>query len=358
MSRFLSPRFDRLVPYVPGEQPQNRSYVKLNTNESPFPPSPAVIEAVTREADTLNLYSDPECRVLREAIAAHFGLKKENVFVGNGSDEILAFSFLAFCDAKTGACYPDITYGFYRVYSDLCCIDGKEIPLREDFSVDPAAYCRTGRTVYLANPNAPTGMALGLDAIETVVRENPDHVVVIDEAYVDFGAESAARLVGKYDNLLVVRTYSKSRNMAGARLGFCLAGEALIGDLNTVKFSFNPYNVDRLALAAGLAAIRDTAYFAECIGKIRRTRGETVRALREMGFTVLPSEANFVFARKEGTDGKSLYLRLKERGVLVRHFDKERISDFLRITIGTEEQMAVLLGALKEILGEDGGRKA
>ena len=357
MSRFLSPRFDRLVPYVPGEQPQDRSYVKLNTNESPFAPSPAVIAAVTGEADTLNLYSDPECSVLRETIAAHFGLKKENVFVGNGSDEVLAFSFLAFCDGKTGACYPDISYGFYSVYCDLCCIDGKAIPLKEDFSVDPADYYQAGRTVFIANPNAPTGMALGLVEIEAILKQNPDNVVVIDEAYVDFGAESAVSLIGKYSNLLVVRTFSKSRNMAGARLGFCLANEELIRDLNTIKFSFNPYNVDRVALAAGSAAIRDTKYFEDCVGKIIKTREETAETLRELGFTVLPSRTNFVFAKKEGFDGKYLYLQLKERNVLVRHFEKERISDFLRITIGTDEQMAVLLSALKEILNTNGGKE-
>ena len=349
MSRFFSKRFGSLEPYVPGEQPQNRKYIKLNTNESPFQPSPEVIKAINGEAEALNLYPDPECGLLCEELADYYDVSKENIFVGNGSDEVLAFLFMAFCDKDTGACYPSVSYGFYRVYCELCCISGRAVPLNPDFTINPADYFNSGRTVFIANPNAPTGIALSLNEIELILKANRKNVVVIDEAYVDFGGESAIKLLPEYDNLAVVRTFSKSRNMAGARLGFCIGGKDIIGDLNTIKFSFNPYNVDRLALAAGRAAVKDDEYFKKCVYKIVETRERTVSKLESAGFSVLPSKANFIFAKKSGISGGELYRELKARGILVRYFDKPELKDYVRITIGADEQMQELVAAVCEI---------
>ena len=349
MSRFLSARYSDIEPYTPGEQPQNRKYIKLNTNESPFPPAPSVIEAIKGESGSLNLYPDPECKELCKTIADYAGVSPENVFVGNGSDEVLAFSFLAFCDKDKGACYPDISYGFYSVYADLCCIDGKAIPLTNDYRVEPSDYFNAGRTIYIANPNAPTGISLTLDEIRNILDNNRENVVVIDEAYVDFGGTTAVPLVSEYDNLLVVRTFSKSRNLAGARLGFGIAGKEIIQDLNTMKFSFNPYNADRLSLVAGKAAIEDEAYFRQCVDTVIKNREYTAERLEKAGFFVLPSDANFIFAKKEGVSGESLYKTLREAGILVRHFNKPRINDFIRITIGTKEQMDALIEVLERI---------
>lgn len=350
MGRFFSKRLSKLLPYVPGEQPQDMQYIKLNTNESPFPPSPKVIEAIGAESGKLNLYSDPECKVLNDAIADALGVDRDMVISGNGSDEILAFCYMAFCDDETGVCYPDISYGFYPVFKDVFFLDGKAIPLTDDFRVNPADYIASGRTIFIANPNAPTGISLGLDEIEKIVKGNPDNIVVIDEAYVDFGGETAIPLTYKYENLIVVRTFSKSRNLAGARIGFAIAQKELIDELNKIKFSFNPYNEDRLAIVAGAAAMKDTEYFEKCIGEIMRVRELTVSKLKEMGFDVLPSKTNFVFAKKEGFSGETIYTELKKRGILVRHFKSERIKDFVRITIGTEEQMNAFIEKLQEII--------
>lgn len=350
MGRFFSKRLSKLLPYVPGEQPQDMQYIKLNTNESPFPPSPKVIEAISSESGKLNLYSDPECKVLNDAIADTLGVDRDMVISGNGSDEILAFCYMAFCDDETGVCYPDISYGFYPVFKDVFFLDGKAVPLTEDFKVNPDYYIASGRTIFIANPNAPTGIALTLSEIEKIVKGNPDNIVVIDEAYVDFGGETAIPLTYKYENLIVVRTFSKSRNLAGARIGFAIAQKELIGELNKIKFSFNPYNEDRLAIVAGAAAMKDTEYFEKCIGEIMRVRELTVSKLKEMGFDVLPSKTNFVFAKKEGFSGENIYTELKKRGILVRHFKSERIKDFVRITIGTEEQMNVFIEKLQEII--------
>lgn len=350
MGRFFSKRLSKLLPYVPGEQPQDMQYIKLNTNESPFPPSPKVIEAISSESGKLNLYSDPECKVLNDAIADVLGVDRDMVISGNGSDEILAFCYMAFCDDETGVCYPDISYGFYPVFKDVFFLDGKAIPLTDDFRVNPDDYIKCGRTIFIANPNAPTGIALTLSEIEKIVKGNPDNIVVIDEAYVDFGGETAIPLTYKYENLIVVRTFSKSRNLAGARIGFAIAQKELIGELNKIKFSFNPYNEDRLAIVAGAAAMKDTEYFEKCIGEIMRVRELTVSKLKEMGFDVLPSKTNFVFAKKEGFSGENIYTELKKRGILVRHFKSERIKDFVRITIGTEEQMNAFIEKLQEII--------
>lgn len=349
MSRFMSAQYDALTPYVPGEQPRDMQYIKLNTNESPFPPPPSVIAAATTEAGRLQLYSDPECTDLIEAAAAHFGVKKSQIVMTNGSDEVLNFAFMAFADEERPLAFPDITYGFYPVFADLNRIPYEEIPLKDDFSIDPADYIGRKRTVVIANPNAPTGRWLTPAAIETIVRANRDAVVIIDEAYVDFGAESVVPLVDRYDNLLVTQTFSKSRSMAGARLGFGIGSEALIADLNTIRFSTNPYNINRMTGAAGVAALRESAYYRSCCSTIAETRAYTTEALRARGFEVLDSRANFVFARLPGMDGGALYRALKMRGVLVRHFDRARIADYNRITIGTRAQMDALLEAIDGI---------
>ena len=352
MSIYFSGRHQTLVPYVPGEQPQGKPYLKLNTNESPFPPSPAVAEAVATEAKRLHLYSDPESRGLIEQLAASKGVRPTQVLVGNGSDEVLSFAFQAFADEKHPLCFPDITYGFYPILAELYRIPYTCIPLREDFTVDPLPYIGCGRMVVLANPNAPTGIALPLETIEKIVRANPGTVVLIDEAYVDFGGESAIPLTAKYENLLVVQTFSKSRSLAGGRLGFAIGSEKLIADMHTIRNSFNPYNVNRMTAAAGIAALREQAYYDENCRTIAENRAWTAEALQALGFTVLPSQANFVFARSERIDGETLYLELKKRGILVRHFGTERIAAYNRITIGTRPQMERLMDTIKTILEE------
>ena len=348
MSRYLMDKYQPLVAYTPGEQPRDMQYVKLNTNENPYPPVPGVTEAVMAEAGRLELYSDPVCIDLRDALAARYGVTRQNVFVSNGSDDILNFAFMAFGSPR--AYFPDISYGFYPVYAGLHGIDAHPVPLRSDFSIDPTDFMALDGFIAIANPNAPTGMALEVSQIEDILQANPDHVVLIDEAYVDFGAESCVPLTAKYDNLLVVQTFSKSRSMAGARLGFAIANEGLIADLEKIKFSTNPYSINRMTLAAGLATLKaDDACMANC-QRIIDTRQATVARLRQMRFEVLPSKANFVFARHSHADGGFLYRQLKARGVLVRHFDSPRIKDFLRITIGTPEQMQTLFEALGSIL--------
>ena len=350
MKSYMVSRYADLDAYTPGEQPRDMEYVKLNTNESPFPPSPEVVKAISgEEVEKLKLYSDPEGKDLRDAIAAHFGFKRENILLGNGSDEILAFAFFAFC-AGEACIFPETSYGFYPVYAELVGTDAEKAPLRADFSIDINDYMNVGKTVIIANPNAPTGMALSCAEIEKIVASNPDNVVLIDEAYVDFGGESAVSLVHKYDNLIVCQTFSKSRSLAGARLGFAIASEGLIADMNRIKYSYNPYNINRLTMLAGKASIEDDAYFRKNVQTIIENREYTVRELEKRGFCVLPSCANFVFAKKEGESGEKLYLELKNRGVLVRHFKKESIKDFLRITIGTKEQMDTLLMKLDEII--------
>ena len=355
MSRFSSERLAALDPYVPGEQPRDMKYVKLNTNESPFPPAPAVLQAVAAEAGKLNLYCDPDCTQLRAAAAAHYGLAPENILPVNGSDEALYFAFTAFCGSARPMAFADITYGFYPVFAAVTGTPAHILPLREDFSLDPADYCGLHENIVLANPNAPTGMTLAPADIEKILLSNPDNVVIVDEAYVDFGGESCVPLIGKYDNLLVVQTFSKSRSLAGARLGFALGNAALIGDLNTVKFSTNPYNVNRMTQAAGAAAIASQDYTLENCRRIMENRAYTARALEDMGFRVLPSKANFLFAAHPAAAGQALYRALKDRGVLVRWFDKPRIREWLRITIGSREQMDALLAAMKTILNDERG---
>ena len=353
MSKYLSPRLSAVMPYTPGEQPQDQQYIKLNTNESPYLPSPAVVAAVSEhEVEKLRLYSDPACTDLLRMAAAHFGLKPEQIMPGNGSDENLFFALRAFCDEQHPLAYADITYGCYGVWCGLMHIPSHIIPLKEDFTLDPKDYYGLGETIVIANPNAPTGLALPRSAIEGILKANPDNVVIVDEAYVDFGGESCVPLIDQYDNLLVVQTFSKSRQLAGARLGLAMGNAALIADLNRVKFSLNPYNINRLTLKAGAAALEDVTYFEKTRAAIIETREQTKAALRARGFAVLDSRSNFLFASTERKDGGELYRMLKEKGVLVRHFDAPRIANWLRITIGTPEQMQVLLNKLDEILEE------
>lgn len=351
MSRFLNQQYQALEAYTPGEQPQDMQYIKLNTNESPFPPSPQVIERLSaEESGRLNLYPDPEATVLRGRLASLYGVSPDNLFVSNGSDEILSFAFMAFCDSSHGAAFPDITYGFYPVYGQLYGIDCMEIPLNPDFTINPADYHRLNRMIVIANPNAPTGLTISTEDIRGILDSNRENVVVIDEAYVDFGGESVYPLIREYDNLLVTQTYSKSRSMAGARLGFAFGCPALIEDLRRIRDSTNPYNINRLTQAAGEAAIDSNEYFVDNIRKIIDAREYTIRELKKLGFEVTDSKANFVFAASKDIDGLTLYQELKRRNILIRHFSKERIANYNRITVGTMRQMEVLIGAVKEIL--------
>ena len=355
MSRYMSARFDGLEAYVPGEQPQDMQYVKLNTNESPFPPSPQVLEAVNAaQTARLNLYPDPEGKVLRARLAAMYEVKPENVFLANGSDELLSFAFMAFCDEERPVAFPNISYGFYPVYASLYQVPSTEIPLKEDFSLDPGDYCGLNQNIVIANPNAPTGRAIPVSAIEEIVRTNPDHVVLIDEAYIDFGGESCLPLIRKYDNLLVCQTFSKFRSLAGGRLGFAIGSPALIGDLDMMKYSTNSYNINRLTMAAAIATIENNEYYVNNSKRIQENRAYTVSELDKLGFETLPSKANFIFTRCRAVDGGTLYRALKARGVLVRHWDKPEIIDWCRVTIGSREQMDIFLEKVREILREVG----
>ena len=352
MSRFFSQKYSSLIPYTPGEQPKDTQYIKLNTNESPFNPSPTAQQYIAKAAENLQLYSDPECRELVKIASERFGVNKDEIIFSNGSDEVLNFAFMAFCDENTPAVFPDITYGFYTVFAQINNLPYKQIPLNDDFTINIDDYKNVSGTIFIANPNAPTGIALTVDEIEEIVKSNPDNVVVIDEAYVDFGAESVVPLTKKYDNLLVTQTFSKSRSLAGGRLGFGIGNQKLIQDLNTIKYSTNPYNVNSLTMAAGVGTLIDDDYCMENCKKIIENREWTVKELTKLGFSMTNSLTNFVFAKHNVVDGKTIYLKLKEKGVLVRHFDKELLTAYNRITIGSKEQMVVLIEKLKEILEE------
>ncbi len=352
MSRFLDSKYDKLKPYTPGEQPKvNGRLVKLNTNENPYPPAPGVMEILTREeAEKLKLYSDPEAGVLIEAIADHFDLGKEQIIAGNGSDEILAFTFMVFGGKMGKVYYPEISYSFYPVYCDVFGAEGIKVPLKSDFSIDPQDYFDVDGTIIITNPNAPTGIALGLDEIEAILVNNPENLVVIDEAYVDFGAQSAVSLIDRFDNLLVVQTFSKSRSLAGARIGFAMGNREIIADLNRIRFSFNPYNLNRLSILAGAKAIKDEAYFQKTCERIKETRDTFVKKMKSLGFHVLPSKANFVFVTCPDISGEDYFTKLRKYNIIVRHFSDEKISNYVRITIGTPEEMELLLAATEEIL--------
>lgn len=350
MSKFMNPRLSSLEAYTPGEQPRDRTYIKLNTNESPYPPSKGVRKAVNRQAvDDLRLYCDPNATALREKLAKLYDKKPSQIFVANGSDDILNFAFLAF--GAEGVLFPEISYGFYEVFANLHHLPYEKIPLQQDFTIAVKPYCKQNKMVVIANPNAPTGIPLSVRKIEKILQENQENVVLIDEAYVDFGGESCAALVEKYPNLLCVQTFSKSRSMAGARLGFAIGSEELIADLETIKYSTNPYNVNALTQAAGVAALEDNSYYMRNCRKIIKSRYYTRKQLEKLGFTVLPSRTNFLFAKSDKIGGMELYLRLKEKGILVRHFEKNRICDYNRITIGSQKDMEAFIEAVKEILG-------
>ncbi|MBQ4151278.1 MAG: histidinol-phosphate transaminase [Clostridia bacterium] len=350
MSRFFSEKYKALVPYTPGEQPRDMKYIKLNTNESPYLPSEKAIQMAADAAHNLQLYPDPECNELHEKLAALYGIDKSNVLAGNGSDEVLNFAFMAFCDSNCPARFPDITYGFYSVFAKLNNIPYTEIPLKKDFTIDISDYVGKNETIFIANPNAPTGIALSLDEIEKIVASNPDSVVVIDEAYVDFGAESAVSLISKYDNLLITQTFSKSRSMAGARLGVAIGCADLINDLNTIKYSTNPYNINRMTMAAGIGTLCDEEYTKKNCASIIENREYAAERMKTMGFEMTPSVANFIFATHKKIGGKELYTALRERGILVRHFSTPRLDKYNRITVGSREQMEILCDTLEEII--------
>ncbi len=353
MSRFISSRLKNLEPYTPGEQPQIQNLIKLNTNESPFPPSPNAVKMAKDAAACLELYPDPECRQLTQMIADNLGVDFDEVLVTNGSDEILNFAFMAFCDENTGAIFPDITYGFYKVFADLNGVPYTTVPIDGELKIQPKDYFKCGKTVFIANPNAPTGLYLELDDIEDIIRNNPDNIVVVDEAYVDFGNKSSVSLIKKYDNLLVTRTFSKSRSMAGARVGFGVGSAELIRDLNTIKYSTNPYNINRMSMAAGVGSMMDEKYTLKNCQTVCENRDYTIAALRELGFDVTDSKANFVFAKHGHISGEKIYAELRKRSILVRHFNDPKIIDYNRITVGTREQMEILISALREIIEEE-----
>ena len=351
MSRFLNSRLQKIEAYTPGEQPQDKRYIKLNTNESPFPPSKGVINAITREeVENLRLYSDPESKKLKAEFAKHYDVSAKNVFLSNGSDDILNFAFMAY--GNRGVAYADITYGFYSVFARLYGIESEVIPLKEDFSLCVDAFCNKNKLVVIANPNAPTGMEISLNDIEKILNTNKDSVVLIDEAYIDFGGTSCVELTKKYKNLLCVGTFSKSRSLAGARLGFAIADEEIINDLEMIKYSTNPYNINRLTQIAGINALMENDYYMDNCKRIMENREYTVSELSVLGFSTLPSSANFIFTKSNAIGGKELYEKLKEKGVLIRHFEKPRIKDYNRVTIGSKEEMKEFISKVKEILGE------
>ena len=352
MSKFLSKRLSALEAYIPGEQPQDRRYIKLNTNENPYPPRHTIADNMDcTDVENLKLYSDPDCRALTKKAAEVYNVSEKNIVFGNGSDEILSFCFTAFCDKDTPAVFPDITYGFYKVFAQLCCVDCKQIPLTKDFTINADDYKNAGGTIFIANPNAPTGLALTTTQIEEILKSNTDNIVVIDEAYVDFGASSAVGLINKYDNLIVVQTFSKSRSLAGARLGMAITCEALANDLQKIRCSNNPYNINRLTQKIAYEVLCDEEYFKQCCEKIKKSRTFLTAGLISLGFEVLPSCTNFVFAKHKEISGENFYAALKEKGILVRHFKQERICEYNRITVGTDTEVKSLLRAAAEILG-------
>lgn len=348
---FLLKRHQRLPVYVPGDHKEGVGVIRLNTNESPFPPSPGVAAAVNSQIGSLQFYNDPDCTQIKAALAQVYGVTPQNVIVTNGSDELLYLAFMAFADSGHPIVLPDVTYGYYELFAAALGIPMERIPLKADFTVDFLDYCGIGKMIVLANPNAPTGYALPLWQIEEIVKTNPQSVVLIDEAYVDFGGESALPLIEKYNNLLIVRTFSKSRSMAGARIGFGFGCESLIADVETIRNAVNLYSVSRMAQAAGIAALRENDYYMDNCRRIIDTRDYTTKMLREQGFEVLDSLGNFVFARPSGMGAAALKEQLAQRGILVRHFDKPRVRDYLRITIGTTAQMQALDAAIEMIFG-------
>ncbi|MBQ9851100.1 MAG: histidinol-phosphate transaminase [Clostridia bacterium] len=352
MSRFLSDNYKSLVPYVPGEQ-VNVKVIKLNTNESPFPPSPKVKEVLSEEViDKLNLYSDPELKELTAAIAKQFDVTPDMVFCGNGSDDVLAFAIMGFCGRGGKLCCPEISYGFYPVYADIFGVELEQIPLNDDFSINAEDYIGKNKNIVIANPNAPTGLALSFDDVERIVSSNPDNLVIMDEAYMAFCYDSCMELVKKYPNLLVTRTFSKSHSLAGLRVGFGIAQKEIIEDLNKLKFSFNPYNINTLSVKAAAAAIADNEYYDDKISQIVATREKVQNQLRELGFRCTDSKSNFIFASSDRISAAELAAELRKRNILVRYFNKAKIDNYLRITVGAADDMQTLVSAITEILEE------
>ena len=351
MSKFLSSQYNTLVPYVPGEQVQTPGLIKLNTNESPFPPSPRVAEAISdAELSKLNLYPDPDSSALVKAISKYYNIPERKIIVGNGSDELLAFSFMIFQNESRKMVFPDVSYGFYKVYAEVFGASTQLNRLDDHLMIVPEDYFNADGTIVIANPNTPTGSVISLQCIEEILKTNKDNLVIVDEAYVNFGAETGLQLIEKYDNLLVIQTFSKDRNLAGARIGMAFGNEEVIKDLNKIKYSFNPYNLNRLSILAGTAAMEDRAYFETCIEKIKHTRQEFVENMELLRFSIRPSLANFVLAKHDQISGADYYKALKDKNILVRHFENERIKDYVRITIGKKEEMDELVNATKIIL--------
>ena len=353
MSRYFSRKYSELEPYTPGEQPQNMErLIKLNTNESPFPPSEKSLRYARENTRSLNLYSDPNCVALTKKIAETYCVDPDMVLATNGSDEILNFAFMAFTDKDNPALFADITYGFYPVFAQLNGTPFETIPLKDDFSLCIDDYTGRKGTVFIANPNAPTGMALPKSEIERLVAQDPDRVVVVDEAYVDFGGESCVDLTMRYPNILVCQTFSKSRSFAGGRLGYGIGSKDLIADLNTIKYSTNPYNINSMTAAMGVGILDDQGYYSANCRTIMENRVYTTEELRNLGFTVLDSKANFIFMSSNRIDGEDYYIELKKRGIIVRHFNKARLSNWCRVSIGTRENMEAYIKATRDILGE------
>ena len=357
MSKFWNDKIKEIEPYVPGEQPKDKKYVKLNTNENPYSPSEKVIEKIkSMNLKDLKLYPDPDVSELRKVIAEYFSQKideritKEQIFLGNGSDEVLALIFMTFFNKGDKVYYPDITYSFYPVYADLFDLKEVKIPLNKNFEIEIDKYFGVDGHIIITNPNAPTSIALKLEEIEEIVKKNPNQLVVVDEAYVDFGAESAVKLVNKYDNVLVVQTFSKSRSFAGMRLGYAIGSGNIIEGLNRLKFSFNSYTIDRISIEAGIESFKDDDYFIKINAKIIETREKTVKKLKELGFKVLNSSANFIFISHNKVFAGDLYKQLKDNGILVRYFAKDRIDNYLRVTIGTDEEMEIFIEKLEKLL--------
>ncbi len=347
----------RAVPYVAGEQPNKPGMIKLNTNECPYPPAPGVERmAAQMDCSAFRLYPDPDSTVLVDALAAYYHVSPRQVFVGVGSDDVLSMAFMTFFNSGRPILFPDVTYSFYDVWAELHGIPYQTCPLDQDWHIRPEDYRQPNGGVIFPNPNAPTGLLESLDTVEEILRANRDVVVIVDEAYVDFGGKSALPLVERYDNLLIVQTFSKSRAMAGLRIGFCIGGEKLIGYLNDVKFSFNSYTMNLPSQILGAEAVRDDAYFRATTAKIAATRERVKGELRELGFTFPDSKANFLFATHQSIPAREMFLALREADIYVRHWNRPRISDFLRITIGTDEQMDRLLGFLRDYVGHSGGR--
>ncbi|BBI33751.1 histidinol-phosphate transaminase [Cohnella abietis] len=350
MSKYWSELTASLVPYVPGEQPKDKQYIKLNTNENPYPPSPKVIAAIQDATnDDLRLYPDPTCDKLRETLAHYYGLSKEHIFVGNGSDEILAFAFPAFFSASKPILFPDVTYTFYPVYAKLYGLNYEMIPTDDQFNIEAGHYCKPNGGIIIPNPNAPTAKFIVLDSLVQILNHNQDQVVIVDEAYIDFGGQSAVSLISEYPNLLVVQTLSKSRSLAGLRVGMAMGHPDLIDGLNRIKNSFNSYTLDRLAIAGAIAAIEDQSYFEMTNRKIIETRDRTTESLKQLGYQVIESKANFLFVSHPQQSAEVIFNELKLRGILVRYFNKPRIDQYLRISIGTDEEMDTLVAVLREL---------